>query len=156
MRRSKPKKIAIKPDPRYGDFLLAKFINNLMLHGKKSVSTNIVYGALDIIKNKNKEVGELDIFKTALHNITPTVEVKSRRIGGATFQIPTEINEGRKQSLGMKWLIQYSQKRAGKTMAEKLAYEVLAAFNNEGSAVKKKEDTHKMAEANKAFSHFRL
>ncbi len=156
MRRSKPKKIAIKPDPRYNDILLTKFMNNLMEDGKKNVAMNVIYGALDIIKIKNKEQNELEVWKTALHNIMPSVEVKSRRIGGATFQIPTEINEGRRTALGMKWLIQYSQKRSGRTMAEKLAAEVLAAFNNEGSAVKKKEDTHKMAEANKAFSHFRL
>ena len=156
MRRSKPKKIAIKPDPRYNDILLTKFMNNLMEDGKKNVAMNVIYGALDIIKTKNKEQHELEVWKTALHNIMPSVEVKSRRIGGATFQIPTEINEGRRTALGMKWLIQYSQKRSGRTMAEKLAAEVLAAFNNEGSAVKKKEDTHKMAEANKAFSHFRV
>lgn len=156
MRRSKPKKITIKTDPKYNDIILSKFINNIMHNGKKSVALKTVYNALEIIKNKNKDLSELEIWKTALNNIMPAVEVKSRRIGGATFQIPTEISESRRVSLSMKWLIQYSQKRSGKTMAEKLAFEVLAAYNNEGAAVKKKEDTHKMAEANKAFSHFRL
>ena len=156
MRRSKPKKIAIKPDPKYGDVLLTKFMNNMMEDGKKNVAMHVIYGALDVIKVKHKEHGELEVFKTALDNIMPTVEVKSRRIGGATFQIPTEINAGRRAALGMKWLIQFAKKRSGRSMSDKLAAEVLAAFNNEGAAVKKKEDTHRMAEANKAFSHFRI
>jgi small subunit ribosomal protein S7 len=156
MRKARPKKMAIKPDPRYGDVLISKFVNNLMYSGSKTTAFNIVYDALDEIKRKNKEENELDLWKTALANITPSVEVKSRRIGGATFQIPTEINESRKTSLGMKWLITYARKRPGKSMAEKLAAEVMAAAKGEGSAVKKREDTHKMAEANKAFSHFRF
>jgi len=156
MRKARPKKLAIKPDPKYGDILISKFVNNLMLSGNKTTAFNIVYDALDEIKKKNKEENELELWKTALSNIIPSVEVKSRRIGGATFQIPTEINENRKTSLGMKWLINYARKRPGKSMAEKLAAEVMAAAKGEGSAVKKREDTHKMAEANKAFSHFRF
>jgi small subunit ribosomal protein S7 len=156
MRKARPKKLAIKPDPKYGDVLISKFVNNLMLSGNKTTAFNIVYDALEEIKKKNKEEDELELWKTALSNIIPSVEVKSRRIGGATFQIPTEINESRKTSLGMKWLINYARKRPGKSMAEKLAAEVMAAAKGEGSAVKKREDTHKMAEANKAFSHFRF
>ena len=156
MRKARPKKLAIKPDPKYGDILISKFVNNLMYSGSKTTAFNIVYDALDEIKKKNKEENELELWKTALINITPSVEVKSRRIGGATFQIPTEINEARRTSLGMKWLINYARKRPGKSMAEKLAAEVMAAAKGEGSAVKKREDTHKMAEANKAFSHFRF
>jgi small subunit ribosomal protein S7 len=156
MRKARPKKLAIKPDPKYGDVLISKFVNNLMLSGNKTTAFNIVYDALEEIKKKNKEEDELELWKTALSNIIPSVEVKSRRIGGATFQIPTEINENRKTSLGMKWLINYARKRPGKSMAEKLAAEVMAAAKGEGSAVKKREDTHKMAEANKAFSHFRF
>jgi small subunit ribosomal protein S7 len=156
MRKARPKKLAIKPDPKYGDILISKFVNNLMYSGSKTTAFNIVYDALDEIKRKNKEENELELWKTALINITPSVEVKSRRIGGATFQIPTEINEARRTSLGMKWLINYARKRPGKSMAEKLAAEVMAAAKGEGSAVKKREDTHKMAEANKAFSHFRF
>jgi len=156
MRKARPKKLAIKPDPKYGDILISKFVNNLMFSGNKTTAFNIVYEALDEIKKKNKEEDELELWKTALSNIIPSVEVKSRRIGGATFQIPTEINESRKTSLGMKWLINYARKRPGKSMAEKLAAEVMAAAKGEGSAVKKREDTHKMAEANKAFSHFRF
>jgi small subunit ribosomal protein S7 len=156
MRKARPKKLAIKPDPKYGDLLISKFVNNLMYSGNKTTAFNIVYDALEEIKRKNKEENELELWKTALSNITPSVEVKSRRIGGATFQIPTEINEARRTSLGMKWLINYARKRPGKSMAEKLAAEVMAAAKGEGSAVKKREDTHKMAEANKAFSHFRF
>ncbi|HPD65697.1 MAG TPA: 30S ribosomal protein S7 [Bacteroidia bacterium] len=156
MRKSRPKRREIKPDPKYGDVVLQKFVNALMWDGKKSVAYNVVYGALDIIKNKNKEKPELEVFKTALYNVMPVVEVKSRRIGGATFQIPTEINESRRMSLGMRWLYGFARKRSGRSMAEKLASEILSAYNNEGSAVKKKEDTHKMAEANKAFSHFKV
>ena len=156
MRKARPKKLAIKPDPKYGDILISKFVNNLMYSGSKTTAFNIVYDALDEIKRKNKEENELELWKTALINITPSVEVKSRRIGGATFQIPTEINEARRTSLGMKWLINYARKRPGKSMAEKLAAEVMASAKGEGSAVKKREDTHKMAEANKAFSHFRF
>ena len=156
MRKGRPKKREIKPDPRYNDVMITKFVNNIMLDGKKSTAFRIVYGALDEIKKRNKDENELEIWKTALENVMPSVEVKSRRIGGATFQIPTEINERRRISLGMRWLIQYSRSRSGRSMAEKLAQEVMAAAKGEGSAVKKKEDTHRMAEANKAFSHFRF
>lgn len=156
MRKGRPKKHEIKPDPRYGDVLLTKFVNNMMFDGKKAVAFKVIYDALDIVKAKNKEKSELEMWKTALNNIMPAVEVKSRRIGGATFQIPTEVKEGRKASLGMKWMYTYARKRGGKSMADKLAAEIIAAYNNEGAAVKKKEDTHRMAEANKAFSHFRF
>jgi small subunit ribosomal protein S7 len=156
MRKARPKKRFLKPDPKYGDVLIAKFVNNIMLSGKKSTALNIIYDALDEVKRRNKEENELEIWKTALTNVMPSVEVKSRRIGGATFQIPTEINEGRRTALGMKWLITYSKKRPGKTMAEKLAAEIMSAAKGEGASVKKREDTHKMAEANKAFSHFKF
>lgn len=155
MRKTKPKKRYLLPDPRYGDTVLTKFVNNIMYDGKKSTAFNIVYGALDIVEARTKESG-IEVFRRALGNITPAVEVVARRIGGATFQIPSEIRPERKVAMGMKWLILYSRKRNGKTMADKLAAEVLAAANNEGAAVKKKEDTHRMAEANKAFSHFRF
>jgi len=156
MRKSRPKKREIKPDPKYGDALLQKFVNNIMYDGKKEVAYHVVYDALSIVKNKVKDTEELEVWKTALNNVMPTVEVKSRRIGGATFQIPTEISDKRRTSLGMKWLFTFARKRNGRSMAEKLAYEIVSAYNNEGSAVKKKEDTHRMAEANKAFSHFKV
>jgi small subunit ribosomal protein S7 len=154
MRKSVAKKHKLLPDPKYGDQMLMKFVNNIMYEGRKSTAFDIVYGALEIVEEKTGENG-LEVWKKALANVTPAVEVKSRRVGGATFQIPTEIGAGRKQSMGMKWLILYSRKRSGKSMREKLASEVMAAANNEGAAYKKREDTHKMAEANKAFSHFR-
>lgn len=158
MRKTKPKKRVLLPDPKYNDQLVTRFVNNLMLRGKKSVAYKIFYDAMDIIesRSKNIESTSLEIWKKALENITPQVEVKSRRVGGATFQVPTEIRPDRKISISMKNLILFSQKRAGKSMSEKLAAEVLAAFNNEGGAFKKKEDTHRMAEANKAFAHFRF
>jgi small subunit ribosomal protein S7 len=156
MRKARPKKKLIKPDPRYGDIVITKFVNNIMLSGKKSVAFDIIYGAMDEIKKKLKDENELEIWRAALDNVMPSVEVKSRRIGGATFQIPTEINEGRRMALGMKWLITYSKKRPGKSMSERLAAEIIAAAKGEGAAVKKREDTHKMAEANKAFSHFKF
>ncbi len=157
MRKAKPKKRIITPDPRFGDILVTKFVNNLMECGKKNISYNIFYQALDIVGEKLKSVEEkpLEIWKKALSNITPSVEVKSRRVGGATFQIPMEIRPARKVSMGMKWMILYSRKRHEKTMSEKLAGEIMSAFKEEGAAFKKKEDTHRMAEANKAFSHFR-
>ncbi|MBI1185559.1 30S ribosomal protein S7 [bacterium] len=154
MRKSVAKKHKLLPDPKYGDDMLMKFVNNIMVQGKKSTAFHIVYNALGIVEEKTGESG-LEVWRKALANVTPAVEVKSRRVGGATFQIPTEILPSRRTSLGMKWLISYSRKRSGKSMAEKLAAEIMAAANNEGSAYKKKEDTHKMAEANKAFSHFR-
>lgn len=158
MRKAKPKKRVLLPDPVYGDVLVTRFVNNLMKDGKKSVAYKIFYGALDIVKEKlsNEEKTPLDIWKQALDNITPMVEVKSRRVGGATFQVPTEIRPERKVSIAMKNLILFSQKRSGKSMADKMAAEIIAAFNEEGGAFKKKEDTHKMAEANRAFAFFRF
>ena len=155
MRKTKPKKRYLLPDPRYGDTMLTRFVNNIMEDGKKNTAFNIVYGALDMVEDRTKESG-IEVWKRALSNVMPAVEVMGRRIGGATFQIPQEIRPERRVALGMRWLINYSRKRNGKTMADKLAAEILAAANNEGAAVKKKEDTHKMAEANKAFSHFRF
>ncbi len=156
MRKRQPKKLEIKPDPRYNSILLVKFVNNLMLDGKKNTAINIIYKAFDIIKEKRQDENPLEVFQAAIDNVIPMVEVKSRRIGGATFQIPTEVNKARRLSLGMKWMIMFARKRSGRSMADKLAAEILAASNGEGAAVKKKEDTHRMAEANKAFSHFRV
>ena len=156
MRKSKPKKAIILPDPKFGDTMVTRFVNNLMLDGKKSVAFEIFYGALDIVAKKKAEEAPLEVWKKALDNVTPLVEVRSRRVGGATFQIPSEIRPDRRMSMGMKNLILYSRKRSGRSMQEKLAAEILAGYNNEGGAFKKKEDTHKMAEANKAFSHFRF
>ncbi len=158
MRKARPKKRIILPDPKYGDLLVTQFINNMMLNGKKSVAFNIFYDALDIVEKKGKDIegSALDVWKKALENITPAVEVKSRRVGGATFQVPTEIRPERKVSISMKNLILFAKKRAGRSMSEKLAAEILAAYNEEGGAFKKKEDTHRMAEANKAFAHFRF
>ncbi|MFZ4060736.1 MAG: 30S ribosomal protein S7 [Bacteroidia bacterium] len=157
MRKSKPKKRIILPDPKFKDTLVTKFVNNLMLSGKKQTSYEIFYESIEIIsKRMADEPSPLDIFKKALENVTPAVEVRSRRVGGATFQIPQEIRPSRRLSLGMKWMILAARKRNDKSMAQKLANEVMAAFNNEGGAYKKKEDTHRMAEANKAFSHFRF
>lgn len=155
MRKSKPKKRIILPDPKFGDQLVTKFVNNLMYSGKKNASYHIFYDAIDQIAEKSKENG-LEVFKKALENVTPSVEVRSRRIGGATFQIPSEIRPERKSSIGMKNLISFARKRHEKSMASKLAAEVLAAYKEEGSAFKRKEDIHRMAEANKAFSHFRF
>ena len=155
MRKSKPKKRIILPDPRFNDILVTKFVNNLMLSGKKNVTYKIFYDAIDTVEEKLKENG-LEVFKKALSNITPQVEVKSRRIGGATFQIPTEIRQDRKQAIAIKNMISFSRKRNEKSMANKLAGEIMSAFKEEGGAFKKKEDTHRMAEANKAFSHFRF
>lgn len=155
MRKGRAKDRIILPDPRYGDILVTKFVNNLMVDGKKSVSYKIFYQAMDIVERKTEESG-VDVWKKALDNVTPQVEVKSRRVGGATFQIPQEIRPSRKISQGMKWLIMYSAKRNGKSMGEKLAEEIIAAAKEEGAAFKKKEDTHRMAEANKAFAHFRF
>lgn len=156
MRKSKPKKRIILPDPKFNDVLVTKFVNNLMFSGKKNRSYNIFYDAIEIVGEKIKDENSLDVFKKALTNVTPAVEVRSRRIGGATFQIPSEIRPGRKQSIGMKALIGASRKRHEKTMGERLAGEIVAAFKEEGTAFKKKEETHRMADANKAFSHFRF
>jgi small subunit ribosomal protein S7 len=155
MRKAKPKKRTILPDPKFGDTLVTKFVNNMMYSGKKNIAYEIFYSAMEIVAEKTKE-DPIEVWKKALANVTPNVEVKSRRIGGATFQIPSEIRPGRKTSIGMKNLISFSRKRHEKTMGEKLAGEILAAYKEEGSAFKKKEDTHRMADANKAFSHFRF
>lgn len=156
MRKSRAKKRVLLPDPKFNDRLVTRFVNNLMLDGKKSVAFEIFYNALDIVNEKIEEEDCLDVWKKALTNITPGVEVRSRRIGGATFQIPQPIRDDRKISMGMKWLIAAARKRNEKTMAQKLAAEVMAGFKEEGAAFKKKEDTHRMADANKAFSHFRF
>jgi small subunit ribosomal protein S7 len=158
MRKSKPKKRILLPDPKYNDPYVTRFVNNLMYSGKKTVAYQIVYDSLEIVENKLKIEGKspLDIFKQALDNITPQVEVKSRRVGGATFQVPMEIRGDRKISISMKNLISFARKRTGHSMAERLAAEVMAAYNQEGGAFKRKEDTHRMAEANKAFAHFRF
>lgn len=155
MRKTTPKKREILPDPKYNDVLVTKFINNIMLKGKKSIAHEIFYDAIDEVSAKTKEDG-LEVWKKALANVTPSVEVRSRRVGGATFQIPSEIRPERKQSLGMKSLISYARKRNEKSMAKKLAAEIMAAYKEEGAAFKRKEDIHRMAEANKAFSHFKF
>ena len=155
MRRRRPEKREILPDPVYGDLIVAKFINNLMKKGKKSLAEKIFYQSIEKIKKQGKVDDGIELFKKALDNVAPMLEVKSKRIGGATYQVPIEISEGRRMALAMRWIINYSKSRKGQTMADKLAAELLAAANNDGSAVKKKEDTHRMAEANKAFSHFR-
>ncbi len=154
MRKRRPKVRVIAPDPRFGDQLVTKFINNLMLAGKKNVSMNVFYSAMDIIADKTGE-NPHEVWQKALSNATPQVEVRSRRIGGATFQIPTEIPGKRKTSIGMKWLIRFSRERNGKGIADKLANELISASKGEGASVKRKEDTHRMAEANRAFAHFR-
>jgi small subunit ribosomal protein S7 len=155
MRKAKPKKRLLVPDPRFSDAMVTKFVNNLMLRGKKNAAFDVFYEAIDIVSEKTKENG-LEVFKKALANVTPSVEVRSRRIGGATFQIPSEIRPARKQSIGMKALVGYARKRHEKSMGQKLAAEIVAAYKEEGAAFKRKEDTHRMAEANKAFSHFRF
>jgi small subunit ribosomal protein S7 len=155
MRKTKAKKIPLAPDARYNDILVTRFINNLMWEGKKNTAFNIFYDALDRVAKTTNENG-YEVWKKALSNITPAVEVRSRRIGGATFQIPAEVRAERKVSLSMKWLIRYSRDRNGRSMSEKLANEIIAASKGEGGAFKKKEDTHRMAEANKAFSHFKI
>ena len=158
MRKAKPKKRILLPDPKFNDVLVTRFVNNLMVDGKKSIAYTIFYDALDIVGEKMKDADKspLEIWKQALENITPQVEVKSKRIGGATFQVPTEVRPERKISLSMKNLVLYSCKRAGKSMAEKLSAEIMAAYNQEGAAFKRKEEMHRMAEANKAFAHFRF
>ncbi|MBO4529326.1 MAG: 30S ribosomal protein S7 [Paludibacteraceae bacterium] len=158
MRKAKPKKRVILPDPVFNEVMVTRFVNHLMYDGKKSIAYDIFYTALDNVKSKlpNEDKTPLEIWKKALENITPQVEVKSRRVGGATFQVPTEIRPERKESISMKNLILFSRKRSGHSMAEKLAAEIADAFNNQGGAFKKKEDMHKMAEANRAFAHFRF
>ena len=158
MRKAKPKKRVILPDPVYGDVKVSKFVNHLMYDGKKNISYEIFYSALEIVsqKMKDQEKSALEIWKAALDKITPQVEVKSRRIGGATFQVPTEIRPDRKESVSMKNMIIFARKRGGKTMADKLAAEIMDAYNEQGGAFKRKEDMHRMAEANRAFAHFRF
>jgi len=155
MRRRRPEKREILPDPVYGDLIVAKFINNLMKQGKKSLAEKIFYQSIEKIKKQGKVDDGIELFKKALENVAPVLEVKSKRIGGATYQVPIEISEDRRMALAMRWIIGYSKSRKGQTMADRLAAELLAAANNDGSAVKKKEDTHRMSEGYKAFSHFR-
>jgi small subunit ribosomal protein S7 len=155
MRKAKPKKRYVLPDPKFKDTLVTKFVNNLMYDGKKSIAYTIFYDAIDMVAEKTKEDG-LEVWRKALNNVMPSVEVRSRRVGGATFQVPTEVRPDRKTSLGIKWLIKYARMRNDKTMKECLANEIIAASKGEGAAVKKKDDTHRMAEANKAFSHFKF
>jgi len=155
MRRRRPEKREILPDPFYNDLVVAKFINNLMERGKKSLAEKIFYSSIDKIKKQAKVDDGIEIFKKALENVAPILEVKSKRIGGATYQVPIEVSERRREALAMRWIINFSKARKGNTMSDRLSAELLAAAKNEGSSVKKKEDTHKMAEANKAFAHFR-
>ncbi|MHB1920813.1 MAG: 30S ribosomal protein S7 [Chitinophagaceae bacterium] len=155
MRKQAAKKLPIAPDPKFNDKLVTRFVNNVMEQGKKSIAYKIFYDAIDKVSQMTSENG-YEVWKKALYNITPSVEVRSRRIGGATFQIPAEVRADRKISLSIKWLVRYATDRNGKSMAEKLANEIVAASKGEGGAFKKKEDTHRMAEANKAFSHFKI
>ncbi|EMR04055.1 30S ribosomal protein S7 [Cesiribacter andamanensis] len=155
MRKSKPKKRYILPDPKFGDTMVSKFVNYMMVDGKKSIAYDIFYNAVALVETKTGENG-LETWRKALNNVMPSVEVKSRRVGGATFQVPMEVRPERKTSLGIKWLISYARNRGEKTMMEKLAGEIISASKGEGAAIKKKDDTHRMAEANKAFSHFRF
>ena len=155
MRKAKPKKRYLLPDTKFKDTLVTRFVNNLMVQGKKNLSYRTFYDAIEIVENRVGENG-LETWKKALNNIMPAVEVKSRRVGGATFQVPTEVRPDRKVSLGIKWMIRYAKMRNEKTMVERLAGEIVAASKGEGAAVKKKDDTHRMADANKAFSHFRF
>jgi small subunit ribosomal protein S7 len=155
MRKGKSKSRILVPDPKFSDLMVTKFVNNIMLQGKKNAAFDIFYEAIELVTQRSKEDG-LEVWKKALANVTPSVEVRSRRVGGATFQIPSEIRPGRKQSIGMKNMVKYARNRHEKSMQEKLAGEILAAYKEEGSAFKKKEDMHRMAEANKAFSHFRF
>ena len=158
MRKAKPTKRVILPDPVFGEVMVAKFVNHLMLDGKKNTAYGVFYTALDTVEQKMKAADKtpLEVWKQALDNITPLVEVKSKRIGGATFQVPTEIRADRKQSIAMKNMINFARKRGGHSMAEKLAAEIMDAFNNQGGAFKRKEDMHRMAEANRAVAHFRF
>jgi small subunit ribosomal protein S7 len=155
MRKSKPKKRILTPDPKFNDTMVTRFVNNMMWSGKKSTAFAIFYDALSKVEAKIQEPG-IDVWKKALNNVMPSVEVKARRVGGATFQIPMEVPADRKIAVGMKWMIEYSRKRSEKSMADKLSAEIIAASKGEGASVKKREDTHRMAEANKAFSHFKV
>lgn len=153
MRKHKPKPRAIDPDPRYNDQVVTRFVNMMMYDGKKSTAFGVFYDAMDLVEEKSEEPA-IEVFQKALRNVMPTVEVRSRRIGGATFQIPTEIRPDRRMSIAMKWLIKYARARSGKGFANKLFSEITAAAKGEGAAVKKREDTHRMAESNRAFAHF--
>lgn len=154
MRKKRAEKRYIKPDPKYQDFTVAKFVNALMLDGRKTTARQIVYRAFDTMENKTGKAG-IEVFKKALSNVQPLIEVRSRRVGGATYQVPMEVRPERRLALAFRWLREYSRKRGEKGFANKLASELIAASNNEGNAIKKREDTHKMAEANKAFAHYR-
>ena len=159
MRKAKPKKRILLPDPKFNDVLVTRFVNDLMIDGKKTIAFNIFYNALDIVEEKlakKEEKTALEVWKQALENITPQVEVKSRRVGGATFQVPMEIKPARKIAISVKNMILFARKRSGRDMADKLSAEIMAAYKCEGAAFKKKEDTHRMAEANRAFAHFRF
>lgn len=155
MRKAKPKKRYLLPDPKFSDTMVTKFVNSLMYDGKKSTAYSIFYDAVALVEKKTSENG-LETWKKALNNVSPQVEVRSRRVGGSTFQVPTEVRPDRKMALGMKWLINYARSRGEKTMTDKLAGEIISASKGEGAAVKKRDDVHRMAEANKAFSHFRF
>lgn len=154
MRRKRAEKREVLPDPKYKSVLVTKFINSMMRQGKKSVAERIFYSALDLVEQKTGKPG-IEVFEKAVENVKPILEVKSRRVGGATYQVPVEVREDRRQALAIRWLIQYARQRNERTMNVRLANEIIAAFNNEGGAIKKREDTHRMAEANKAFAHFR-
>ena len=158
MRKTKPKKRVLLPDPKYNDTLVTRFVNDLMMDGKKSLAYSIFYETLDLVEKRAKdtELSPLEIWKKALENVTPAVEVKSRRVGGATFQVPMEIRSSRKTAVSIKNLISFALKRSGKSMADRLSAEIVAAYNGEGGAFKRKEDIHRMAEANRAFAHFRF
>jgi small subunit ribosomal protein S7 len=155
MRKSRAKKRPVLPDPKFHNEQVTKFVNNLMKDGKKHIAFNIFYGAMDIVEERTKQNG-LETFQQALENVMPAVEVKSRRVGGSTFQVPIEVKPDRREALGMRWLINYSRGRNGRSMKEKLAAEIIAAAKGEGASVKKREDMHRMADANKAFAHFRV
>ena len=156
MRKNRAKDRILLPDPKFGNQLITRFVNNMMVSGKKTKAFSIFYGAMEIVDKKIEDVDPVEAFKKGLANVTPQVEVRSRRVGGATFQIPQPVRDSRKTALGIKWMILNARKRNGKGMEQKLADEIIAAFKEEGGAFKKKEDTHRMAEANKAFSHFRF
>ena len=156
MRKKRAKKRLLTPDPKFGSTLVTRFVNNLMLDGRKNTAFKVFYDAMDTISEKVTEETPIQVFEKSIENVMPNVEVRSRRIGGATFQIPHPVREDRRVSLGMKWMIGFARKRNEKTMQQKLSSEILAAYKEEGAAFKKKQDTHKMAEANKAFSHFRF
>ena len=156
MRKSPAKKRRLLPDAKFNDTMVTQFVNNMMLDGKKSTAFKIFYDALETVETRVEDVSALDVWKKAVENVTPSVEVRSRRIGGATFQIPQPIRDSRKLSMAMKWMIGFARKRNDKSMSQKLAAEIVAAYKEEGAAFKKKQDTHRMAEANKAFSHFRF